>query len=55
MNFPTFLMTQKNFKQHVGHKALYVLFPAKPQKVPVMSIFQSYVSLFIKANNFGIQ
>lgn len=30
----------------------YVLFPAKPQNVPVVSIFQSYVSLFIVSGFF---
>ena len=48
-------MAQENFKLRVGLKASYLLFPAKPQNVPVMSIFQSYVLFFIKANNFGIQ
>ena len=38
-------MTQENFKLRVEHKAPYLLFPAIPQNVPVMSIFQSYVSL----------
>lgn len=46
-------MAQENFKLRVGHKESYLLFPAKPQNVPVMFIFQSYVLL--KANNFGIQ
>ena len=55
MNLPTFFTTQENFKLRVGHKAPYLLFPAKPQNVPVMFIFQSYVLFFIKANNFGIQ
>ena len=55
MNFPTFFTTQENFKLRVGHKEPYLLFPAKPQNVPVMFIFQSYVLFFIKANNFGIQ
>ena len=52
MNFPTFFMTQENFKLRVGHKAPYLLFPAKPQNVPVVSIFQSYVSLFIVSGFF---
>lgn len=48
-------MAQENFKLRVGHKESYLLFPAKPQNVPVMFIFQSYVLFFTKANNFGIQ
>ena len=48
-------MAQENFKLRVGHKASYLLFPAKPQNVLVMFIFQSYVLFFTKANNLGIQ